>query len=148
MSLVIVLSVFNGLEGFIRSLYNSFDPDVKIVPVQGKSFTVDSLELKEINDLNGVAFVSKIIEDNVYVKFRDAEMVVTMKGVDQNFLKNERLERSIVEGKLMLKNNNLNYAVIGRGIQYTLNISDINDYYPLQFYYPRRRIGTSLNPAQ
>jgi len=148
MSLVVVLSVFNGLEGFIRSLYNSFDPDLKVVPVQGKSFSVDSLDLLDINSIEGITFVSEIIEDNAYVKFRDAEMVVTLKGVDQNFLKNKRLERSIVEGRLLLKNDNLHYAVIGRGIQYTLNIVDINDFYPLQFNYPRRRRGSALDPAQ
>ena len=148
MSLIVVLSVFNGLEGFIRTLYNSFDPDIKVMPVKGKSFVVDSLVLENIQKIDGIAFVSEIIEDNAYVKFRDSEMVVKLKGVDQHFLKNTRLQQSIVEGSLLLEKDNLNYAVIGRGIQYTLNISDINDYYPLQFYYPRRRRGSSINPAQ
>lgn len=148
MSLVVVLSVFNGLEGFIRSLYSSFDPDIKVVPVQGKSFVVDSLSLQEIKNINGIAFVSEIIEDNAYVKFRDSEMVVKLKGVDENFIKNDRLERSIVEGSLVLENDNIPLAVIGRGVQYTLNISDINDFYPLQFYYPKRKRSSSLNPGQ
>jgi len=148
MSLVVVLSVFNGLEGFIRSLYNSFDPDIKVVPIQGKSFVMDSLSLEKIKIIEGIAFVSEIIEDNAYVKFRDSEMVVKLKGVDQNFIKNERLERSIVEGSLVLEQDNIPLAVIGRGVQYTLNISDINDYYPLQFYYPKRKRSSSLNPGQ
>jgi lipoprotein-releasing system permease protein len=148
MSLVVALSVFNGLEGFIRSLYSSFDPDYKVVPVKGKSFLLDSLTLKEINKINGIAFVSEVIEDNAYVKFRDSEMVVKLKGVDQHLLENNRLEQSIVEGNLVLEKENLYYAVIGRGIQYTLNISDINDYYPLQFYYPRKSRTGSLNPAR
>lgn len=148
MSLVVVLSVFNGLEGFIRSLYNSFDPDIKVMPVRGKSFLIDSLVLEKIKQIDGIVFVSEIIEDNAYVKFRDSEMVVKLKGVDQHFLKNTRLQQSIVEGSLLLEKDDLNYAVIGRGIQYTLNISDIDDYYPLRFYYPRRRRGSSINPAQ
>lgn len=148
MALVVVLSVFNGLEGFIRSLYNSFDPDIKVMPVRGKSFVMDSLNLEKIQQIDGIAFVSEIIEDNAYVKFRDSEMVVKIKGVDDQFLKNTRLQQSIVEGSLLLEKDNLNFAVIGRGIQYTLNISDINDYYPLRFYYPKRRRGSSINPAQ
>jgi lipoprotein-releasing system permease protein len=148
MSLVVVLSVFNGLEGFIRSLYSSFDPDIKVVPVMGKSFVMDSLSLKEITSLDGISFVSEVIEDNAYVKFRDSEMVVKIKGVDQNFIRNERLKRSIVEGNLILENDNIPLAIIGRGVQYTLNISDINDYYPLQFYYPKRKRSSSLNPGQ
>jgi len=148
MALVVVLSVFNGLEGFIRSLYSSFDPDIKVMPVQGKSFLMDSVSLKKVRDLEGIEFVSEVIEDNAYVKFRDAEMVVRLKGVDNNFLKNTRLKNSIVEGSLALESDRLPYAVIGRGIQYTLNITDLGDFYPLQFYYPKRRRGSSINPAQ
>jgi len=148
MALVVVLSVFNGLEGFIRSLYSSFDPDIKVVPLQGKSFLIDSLSLNLIRDLEGIEFVSEVIEDNAYVKFRDAEMVVKLKGVDHNFIKNTRLRNSIVEGNLVLENDKIPYAVIGRGIQYTLNITDLGDFYPLQFYYPKKRRGSSLNPAQ
>lgn len=148
MALVIVLSVFNGLEGFIRSLYNSFDPDLKVVPLEGKSFSIDSLTFKKITEIEGISFASEVIEDNTYVKIRDYEMVVKMKGVDQNFLENERLKHSIVEGDLVLNKDGLNYAVIGRGIQYTLNISDLNDYYPLQFFYPRKRRGGSIDPSQ
>jgi lipoprotein-releasing system permease protein len=148
MALVVVLSVFNGLEGFIRSLYSSFDPDIKVLPLQGKSFLMDSVSLNSIRDIEGIEFVSEVIEDNAYVKFRDAEMVVKLKGVDHNFLKNTRLNSSIVEGKLVLENEKLPYAVIGRGIQYTLNITDLGDFYPLQFYYPKRRRGSSINPAQ
>ena len=148
MSLVVVLSVFNGLEGFIRSLYSSFDPDIKVVPVQGKSFVMDSLLLEKIEEIDGIQFVSQVIEDNAYVRFRDSEMVIKLKGVDHNFIKNERLGKSIVEGKLALEAENIPLAIIGRGIQYTLNISDINDYYPLQFYYPKRKRTSSLNPGQ
>lgn len=148
MALVVVLSVFNGLEEFIRSLYSSFDPDIKVLPLQGKSFLMDSMSLNLIRDIEGIEFVSEVIEDNAYVKFRDAEMVVKLKGVDHNFLKNTRLNSSIVEGKLVLENDKLPYAVIGRGIQYTLNITDLGDFYPLQFYYPKRRRGSSINPAQ
>ena len=112
------------------------------------SFVIDSLTLQNIKNIDGIAFVSEVIEDNAYVKFRDSEMVVKLKGVDQNFLKNERLENSIVEGSLVLENDHLPFAVIGRGVQYTLNISDINDYYPLQFYYPKRKRRSALNPGQ
>ena len=148
MALVVVLSVFNGLEGFIRSLYSSFDPDIKVLPLQGKSFLMDSMSLISIRNIEGIEFVSEVIEDNAYVKFRDAEMVVKLKGVDHNFLKNTRLNSSIVEGSLVLENDKLPFAVIGRGIQYTLNITDLGDFYPLQFYYPKRRRGSSINPAQ
>lgn len=148
LALVIVLSVFNGLEEFIRSLYGSFDPDIKVVPIKGKSFIPDQGYMEEISSLEGVSNVVKVIEDNAYVKYRDAEMVVKLKGVDENFLDDHRLEQNIVEGDLYLKRDHQMYAILGRGIQYTLNINHLNDIYPLQFYYPKRRYRAGLNPAQ
>lgn len=35
-ALIVVLSVFNGFEGLVLSLYNSFYPDLEIRAVQGK----------------------------------------------------------------------------------------------------------------
>ncbi len=148
LALVIVLSVFNGLEEFIRSLYGSFDPDIKVLPIKGKSFVLQPGLIEEISSIGGVINVVKVIEDNAYVKYRDAEMVVKLKGVDENFLLDHRLEQNIVEGDLFLKRDHQMYAILGRGIQYTLNINHLNDIYPLQFYYPKRRYRSSLNPAQ
>lgn len=148
LALVIVLSVFNGLEEFIRSLYGSFDPDIKVVPLKGKSFTLEQNLLVDISSMEGVNNVVKVIEDNAYVKYRDAEMVITLKGVGENFLQDHRLDQNIVEGDLFLKRDHQMYAILGRGIQYTLNINHLNDIYPLQFYYPKRRYRSSLNPAQ
>ncbi|MFC2126238.1 ABC transporter permease [Bacteroidota bacterium] len=147
MSLVIVLSVFNGLEDFIRSLYNSFDPQLKVVPVTGKSFEISENMLSDLDSINGIEYITQVIEDNAYVKYRDAEMVVKVKGVDDNFLKEERLRNNIVEGELKLREGNFNYAIIGRGVQYTLNLSSLKDIYPLQFYYPKKRRRSGLDPT-
>ncbi len=145
MSLVIVLSVFNGLEEFIRSLYNSFDPQLKVLPVSGKTFEISESFLSGLEYIEGVEYVIQVIEDNAGVKYRDAETVVKMKGVDENFLKEERLRNNIVEGELKLRDGTFNYAILGRGVQYALNISSVKDIYPLQFFYPKkgRRSGLS-----
>lgn len=148
MALIIVLSVFNGLEDFIRTLYNSFDPDMKIMPVKGKSFDLDSLSLDKLKSVDGVANLYTVIEDNAYVKYRDAEMAINMKGVDEDFLKQDRLRKSMVEGNLILMKDHTMYAVIGLGIQYALNIKEINDLYPLQFFYPNRDVRILQNPAR
>lgn len=148
MALVIVLSVFNGLEDFIRSLYGSFDPDIEIVSRQGKSFVLEDQMMERIASISGIGNVVKVIEDNAYVKYRDSEMVVKLKGVDGNFLEDSRLGKNIVEGELFLERDQKMYAVLGRGVQYTLNVNHLNDVYPLQIYYPRRRYSPGINPAQ
>ncbi len=148
LALVIVLSVFNGLEDFIRQLYGSFDPDVKVVPLKGKSFVLDEDTWFDMQSVNGIRLISKVIEDNVYVKYRDSEMVVKLKGVDDNFLEHDRLRKNIVEGDPYLKKDDQMFAILGRGVQYTLNINQLNDIYSLQFYYPKRTRRSSINPGQ
>ena len=84
----------------------------------------------------------------MYVKYRDAEMVVKLKGVDDHFLQNDRLRNNLVEGTLQLKKDGGMYAILGRGVQYTLNINHLDDINALRFYYPRRSGRSSINPAQ
>lgn len=147
-ALIIVLSVFNGLEGLLRSLYGSFDPQIKIELVKGKSFEyTDSLQ-QSIKAVPGVGIITEVIEDYAYIKYREADMVVTVKGVSDNFIDQHRLDSVIVSGELKLKENGINYAIIGRGVQYALSIMPGNDVYPLQVHYIKdAKIGT-VDPSQ
>ncbi|MCX8492443.1 MAG: ABC transporter permease [Cyclobacteriaceae bacterium] len=134
-ALIIVLSVFNGLEDLLRSLNSSFDPELKIEIVKGKSFKIDDGLRKKIQEIEGVEIVTDVIEDYAYMRYRDANMVVTIKGVSDNFLDQHRLDGHVVDGKLRLVENGVNYAIIGRGIQYALSIGIENNIYPLQVFY-------------
>jgi lipoprotein-releasing system permease protein len=134
-ALIIVLSVFNGLEDLLRSLNSSFDPELKIEIVKGKSFEVDDVLRKKIEAIEGVEIVTDVIEDYAYMRYRDADMVVTIKGVSDNFMDQHRLDGHIVDGRLRLVENGVNYAIIGRGIQYALSIGIENNIYPLQVFY-------------
>ena len=144
-ALIIVLSVFNGLEGLLRTLYSSFDPQIKIEAARGKSFLFTT-ELKDkIEQVNGVDIVTEVIEDYAYVRYRDADMVVTIKGVSENFLDQKRIDTAIVSGELKLREKNINYAIIGRGVQYALSVMPGNDVYPLQIHYIKDVQPGSLN---
>lgn len=147
-ALIIVLSVFNGLEGLLRSLYTSFDPELKIEAVKGKSFEVDDGLLSNIKSIDGVKVVTEVIEDYAYVRYRDADMVVTIKGVSDNFIDQHRLDDRIVQGKLKLKEDGVSYAILGRGIQYALSVAVDNDMYALQIFYIKNLKGISLDPSK
>jgi len=137
MALVVALSVFNGLEELLRSLYSSFDPELKISLSQGKSFQVDNSFLTKIKSVEGVGEITEVIEDNVYVRYRDSEMVATIKGVSDNYIKQGRIEDHLVFGEIDLKRDGIDYALLGRGVQYLLSITPSNDFYALQMHYPR-----------
>lgn len=134
-ALIIVLSVFNGLEGLLRSLYGSFDPQIKIELREGKSFQFTQELETEIKSTPGVEILTEVIEDYAYVKYREADMVVTIKGVSENFIDQHRLDSAIVSGELKLKSDGINYAIIGRGVQYALSVMPGNDLYPLRVHY-------------
>lgn len=145
MALIIILSVFNGLEDLLRDLYGSFDPEIKIESVKGKSFELDADFIQKINDIPGVDQVVFVIEDNAYVKYNKSEMVAVIKGVSANYPKVNRLESKIVEGELNFWNGNIPMAVVGQGIQYSLGVSTADDYSTLQVYYPKNLRSKSLS---
>ncbi len=146
-ALIIVLSVFNGLEVLLRSLYSSFDPELKIEAVQGKSFTANNLFLDSIRSVAGVKTVTEVIEDYAYVRYREAAMVVTIKGVSENFLEQHRLDDHIVEGELKLMRDSIPFAILGRGVRYTLSAEVEDDMRALRMFYIKNTKSGSLNPT-
>jgi lipoprotein-releasing system permease protein len=146
MALVVALSVFNGLEDLIRSLYGTFDPEIKVTAAAGKTFQVDSTFINKIAAVDGVELVTEVIEDNALLKYREGLMVVKVKGVSKNFIDQNRMDSVMVAGKLLLQEDGKDYAVIGRGVQYAMSISVDNQFFALQLWYPKNRKPTSLSP--
>lgn len=146
-ALIVVLSVFNGLEVLLRSLYTSFDPELKIEAVQGKSFPVSDSLLQSIRSVPGVQTVTEVIEDYAYIRYREAAMVVTVKGVSENFLDQHRLDDHIVEGDLKLMEDSIPFAILGRGVRYTLTAEVEDDSRALRIFYIRNVKSGVMNPA-
>ncbi|AYA38942.1 ABC transporter permease [Hymenobacter oligotrophus] len=149
MALIIVLSVFNGLEDLVRSLYGKSDPDLKITAVQGKSFSVDSFLLQRLGAVPGVGLVTEVIEDNALLRYHERQMVVKMKGVSENYYGQSDIDSAIVDGDHRLRRNGEDFALIGAGVQHELSIALENRFSPLQLLYPRNTPGKrtlSINP--
>ncbi len=148
-ALIIVLSIFNGLEDLLQSLNNSFDPEIKIEAREGKTFVSSPALVKQIEEIPGVEVVTEVIEDYAYLRYRDENAVVTIKGVSDSFLKQNRLPKeSMVEGDLVLTEGPINYAIIGRGIQYSLSIAANDPVYPLQVFYIRNVSSAGIDPSR
>src|SRR5882672_1159104 len=147
-ALIIVLSVFNGFGGLIRSLNNAFDPEIKIETRKGKSFIVNEKLLKNIEGIAGVQLVTEVIEDYALFRYRDADVIATMKGVSDNFIDQHRLDSHVVDGQLRLKDSLGSYATIGRGVQYALSISVKESIYPLQVFYIKNARAGQIDPSK
>jgi lipoprotein-releasing system permease protein len=146
-TIIIVLSVFNGLESLLHALNNSFDPEIKIEAAQGKSFHSSKKLLDKVRGIAGVAIVTEVIEDYAYVRYRNANQVVVIKGVSDNFIEQNRIPpENIVDGRLKLLDKGVPYAIVGRGIQNTLSIAPNDPTYTLQLYYIKNT--KSMDPSQ
>ena len=146
MALIIVLSVFNGIEDLIRSLYGSFDPDLKITAVEGKNFEVSPKFLQEIKGIKGVELVSETVEDNALLRYEDRQMIVKLKGVSDNYFQQNGIDSALTEGSANLKKAGLQYALLGRGVQVQLSVRTDNPFVGLQILYPKAGKKLSLNP--
>jgi lipoprotein-releasing system permease protein len=145
-ALIIVLSVFNGLEGLLRNLYGSFDPEIKIEAVSGKSFVVDKIFLEKVRLVEGVGIITEVIEDNALIKYQDAQTIVKLKGVSPNYLEQNNMTSLVKTGKPQVLIKGMPFAVIGSGLQYALSVNIENEFFPVQFWYPRNQKTLVMNP--
>lgn len=148
-AIIIVLSIFNGLGDLIHSINNAFDPEIKIVAKEGKSFTVSKPLIDKIKGVQGVDVVTEVIEDFAYARYNNANQLVTVKGVSDNFIDQKRFpDQSIVDGTVQLKKNGVPRALIGSGVQNTLSISVDENFHQIQLYYPKNVRSGVLDPSK
>jgi lipoprotein-releasing system permease protein len=122
MALVIVLSVFNGFDTVVKSLYNTFDPDIQISAKTGKTFSPDPATMQDLRSTPGVTAVSEIMEENVLLLYDDRQHIATIKGVDDAFNDVSGIDSMVYDGEMKLKDRNRPYAVVGQGVAYSLGI--------------------------
>jgi len=147
MTLIIVLSVFNGLDHLIRSLFSSFDPDIKITAVEGKTFVADSILLGRMGAIPGVADYCQVLEENALLKYRDRQAIATIKGVGPEFSKVSGIDSLLIDGEVKLTSDDPPMGVIGQELAGELGVG-LNFINPIHVYVPRRSGKILLNPMQ
>jgi len=145
MALIIVLSVFNGLETLVRSIFNTFDPDLKVTAAIGKTFVPDPAGLTQLSRVNGVACFSLCLEENALLKYGDRQYIATIKGVDDNYSTVTGIDSSMWDGSFVLKSETGRpYAIPGIGIANFLGMN-INFITPLNIYVPKKTGNVNFN---
>ncbi len=149
MALVAVMSVFNGLEDLIRGLFSSFDSELQVTPVAGKSFVASEDWLTAIREVEGVEVITEVIEDNALLEYRGNQHIARVKGVSDNYFEHERFSKGYFWGDTTLGTDMRPGAILGRGVAFALsvNLDDINSV--LNIYYPKApKSAASLDPNQ
>ncbi len=151
MALIVVLSVFNGFDNLIRSLYDSFNPDLKITIAEGKTFIPDNDKFNKIKELNGVVDFAEVLEDKALLRYNKKQTIATVKGISENFREISGIDTMVTSGDFLLESDGEYYTIIGQGISYFLNVNvNVNPAYlfPIAVYVPRRSEKVSMDPMQ
>ncbi len=145
-ALIILLSVFNGLEEVILSLYSNFTPEIKIEAKLGKTFNPNTPYFNNLHKDTRLFSYTEALQEKVFIKYLDRSYIASIKGVSDEFLRNPQLDSTIQTGSFILKSNGRPYAVIGSIIQAGLGVNINSEFSPLQIYSARRGGNNSANP--
>jgi lipoprotein-releasing system permease protein len=137
MALVVILSVFNGFDELIRSMMSSFDADLKVELVEGKTFPDTLAELQPLRKHESIAVFSEVLEENAIFKYRGKQHIGVMKGVSRNYAEQTGVDSMVVAGEFLLWRGSQPLAVIGQGVAYYLN-ANLEHFDPLEIFLPRR----------
>ena len=133
-ALVVILSVFNGLDTTIKSLFSSFDPDIEISASIGKSFDLNDGNFDAIRQLPEVASVTPVIEEDALLRYGDRQYFATVKGVPADYSQTAGLDSSFITvGKFILESDQIPFAVVGQGVAYFLSVG-LNFSDPIHIY--------------
>ena len=123
-ALVVILSVFNGLDFSIKSLFSAFDPDIKITSVvKGKPFELNSVNIESIRKITGVSTATPVIEEDAFLMYGKRQYFATIKGVPTNYSEISRLDTSsITSGRFLLEADQIPFALVGQGVAYYLSV--------------------------
>ena len=145
-ALFIILSVFNGFEGLLLDLYGAFDPDIRIRPAIGKTFSTDSLDLGALRHDDRVAHYSEVLEEKAILRYRQREYVATIRGVDTSFRSLTGLDSLMWQGRFFTADDDQDLAVLGKGVSYYLGMGLQDMYNPLYLYIPKPGATMSTRP--
>ena len=142
MVLVVILSVYNGFDNLIKSLYNSYSPNYIIEAAKGKSFTADEALIGKIREQESTLAIAPLVQDNIFCTYNGSQSVATLCGVDSLFLQRSRLADYIVDGSFSTGLGEINGAIVSSKLAITFGIR-CRFTTPLMLYYPKMR----RNPA-
>ena len=149
MALILILSVFNGLESFQKGLFKTFDPDLRILTSEQQAFQLTDQQLKDVRSVPGIQFVNPVLEDQGLIRYSQKQLVVRFKGVDSTFLAANRLKNQVVEGEYFIGDSTQAFALVGIGVFLNMGMSFENTVEPIQAWYPDhnrlRRFAISEN---
>jgi lipoprotein-releasing system permease protein len=138
-ALLLILSVFNGFEDLLKSLYNAIYTDLKVYPIEGKYFSPDSADIATIKAWPEIAALSLTLEETALLDYQGSQDICTLKGVDKEFRNVTDIDSVLLDGEFVLQQGDVSLAILGAGLASRLNVNHQNPYESLTIYMPNRK---------
>lgn len=145
LALFIVMSGFSGLRDFSLQFTNVFDSDLKITPLKSKTFSVSENQEIQINNIEGLASFSKIVEERVFLQYRGKNHIANIKGVDENFKNVIPLDSILFLNKWLVPNQDEVVIGLGTSLKLSMGVMDYRNL--LEIYVPKHGTGQITDPA-
>lgn len=148
LALVCTLSVFNGFQDLVSTFFTAFDPQLKVVPVEGKVFDGQDERIRNLKSMPEIALVSESLEDNALVQYQGRQAMAVIKGMEDNFSELTPIDTILFgRGELLLHDEVADYAVPGVQLLASLG-AGVRFLDPLEIYAPKRGAKVNMaNPA-
>jgi lipoprotein-releasing system permease protein len=143
-ALILVLCVFNGFEDLVSSMMGKFNPDIKVTPTLGKTFTIDTTQLAQLRKIAGVNNVSISLEEIAFFQYAGTQDFGVIKGVDNAYQAVTKLDSAMREGRYALQRGENFYGIVGAGIRNKLGVNVDNPLEPLNIYMAKREDAGAL----
>lgn len=155
-ALILVLSVFNGFEGLVKSLYSSFYPDVKISPASGKQLVLTQEQIQKIKSVKGIKAVSLFVEEKALLQNKasdtdsvDFQSIIYLKGVDSNYTSVTTVAENLIGNvKFNTGTEDQPLLILGSGVENAVNVHSESNIRPLAVYMPRKGVVSLDDPLQ
>ncbi len=139
MALVLILSVFNGLEDFQIGLFKTFDPDLTIISKSDTRFSLTSTQYNQLAKIRGVSSVQPILEDQALIRYNGKQLVVTLKGIDSSFISSRRLKEQVVDGDYLVEFEGNPFGMVGAGVFMSMGMNFDDVFHPVEVWYPNQK---------
>ncbi|MDE3236239.1 MAG: ABC transporter permease [Bacteroidota bacterium] len=137
-ALIIVLSVFNGFEDLVKSLYADFYADIRVAPASGKTMLLNEGRIKQLQSIQGVAALSLIAEEKAVLTNGENQSIVFLKGVDAAYTHTNKITQHIIRGNFDVGTADQPKLIVGAGIENAVGIDIDKSLYPTTLYVPNR----------
>ena len=144
-AIILILSVFNGFETLLLSMYDAFNPDIKITSVKGKNFELDESLIKQIKRIDAIDSVSVTLEELALFEYQNRQEVGTLKGVDEAFNYVTGLDTAINKGEYLIQGEGIRYGLFGLGMAYKLGVNIYDRLSPVSVYLLNTRKSSPLD---